>query len=185
MGKDKHAGILISPERRKESTGGHAFGSLPTPMPLSRRLLVRLIHVWARLTRSVTLGVRAVVRDESGAFLLLRHTYIPGWHLPGGAVDRGETAADAVMRELFEETAVTVTAAPRLHGVLLNLHLGARDHVAVYVVESFERSASWRPNREIAEIGFFPASALPPDTSPATRRRIAEVLEGRPAAAHW
>ncbi|UOK69556.1 NUDIX domain-containing protein [Ancylobacter polymorphus] len=153
-------------------------------MTAFQRLFVRLVHRWTRLTRSVTLGVRAVVRDQDGAFLLLRHTYVPGWHLPGGGVDRGESAADAVVRELFEEAGITVTAAPRLHGLLLNHHLGARDHVAVYVIESFQRGA-WTPNREIAEIGFFPVSALPPDTSPATCRRLAEVLEGRPAAAHW
>ncbi|MDQ0303083.1 8-oxo-dGTP pyrophosphatase MutT (NUDIX family) [Ancylobacter polymorphus] len=185
MGENKHAGILISPERGKESADGHAFGSPPSRMTAFQRLFVRLAHRWTRLTRSVTLGVRAVVRNEDGAFLLLRHTYVPGWHLPGGGVDRGESAVDAVVRELFEEARITVTAAPRLHGLLLNRHLGARDHVAVYIVEHFERRPEWRPNLEIAEIGFFPVSALPPDTSPATRRRLAEVLESRPAAAHW
>ncbi|MBS7553506.1 NUDIX domain-containing protein [Ancylobacter dichloromethanicus] len=154
-------------------------------MPASRRLLVRLIHLWGRWTRGVTLGVRAVVLDANGAVLLLRHTYVPGWHLPGGAVDPGETAEAALLRELFEETAVTATEPPRLHGLLLNLHLGARDHVAVYVVERFERGTARVPNREIAEIGVFAPHALPPDTTPATRRRLVEVLEGRPAAAHW
>lgn len=154
-------------------------------MPASRRLLVRLVHLWGRWTRGVTLGVRAVVIDADGAVLLLRHTYVPGWHLPGGAVDAGETAEAAVLRELAEETAIIPTAPPRFHGLLLNLNLGARDHVAVYVVTHFARGEVRVPNREIAEIGFFAPSALPPDTTPATRRRLGEVLEGRPAPAHW
>lgn len=154
-------------------------------MPASRRLLVRVLHLWGRWTRGVTLGVRCVVIDADGTVLLVRHTYVPGWHLPGGAVDPRETAEAAIRRELFEETAVTPTAPPRLHGLLLNLNLGARDHVAVYVVAHFERGTARVPNREIAEIGFFAADALPPDTTPATRRRLAEVLEGWPAPAHW
>ncbi|ADH89810.1 NUDIX hydrolase [Ancylobacter novellus DSM 506] len=160
-------------------------GSPPTPMPASRRLLVRLLHGWGRLTRGMTLGVRAVVINEDGAVLLLRHTYVPGWHLPGGAVDPGETIEAAVIRELFEETAVIPAAPPRLHGLMLNLHLGARDHVAVYVVDCFTQAPPRVPNREIAEIGFFPPGALPEATSPATRRRIVEVLTGAPAAALW
>ncbi|WP_018387194.1 NUDIX domain-containing protein [Ancylobacter sp. FA202] len=153
-------------------------------MPASRRLLVRILHLWGRWTRGVTLGVRAVVIDADGAVLLLRHTYVPGWHLPGGAVDPGETAEAAILRELQEEAAILATA-PRLHGLLLNLNLAARDHVAVYVVEQFEQGQPQVPNREIAEIGFFPASGLPPGTTPATRRRLAEVREGLPAPAHW
>ncbi|MCK0210091.1 NUDIX domain-containing protein [Starkeya koreensis] len=154
-------------------------------MPPTRRLLVRLIHAWGRLTRSVTLGVRAVVIDEAGNVLLLRHSYVPGWHLPGGAVDPGESAEAAVIRELHEETAVTPLAPPRLHGLMLNRHLAARDHVAVYVVTHFAQGVPRVPNREIVEIGFFPPDALPEDTSPATRRRIEEVLAGAPVAAHW
>ncbi|WP_428033081.1 NUDIX domain-containing protein [Ancylobacter sp.] len=154
-------------------------------MPASRRLLVRALHVWGRLTRGVTLGVRAVVTDAEGAILLLRHTYVPGWHLPGGAVDPGETAGAAIIRELYEEAAITPTAPPRLHGILLNRHLGGRDHVVVYIVEAFEHGFARVPNREIAEIGFFAADQLPAETSPATRRRIDEVRAGGPAAAYW
>ncbi|WP_244616708.1 NUDIX domain-containing protein [Starkeya nomas] len=157
----------------------------PPPMPMSRRLLTRLLHRWGRLTRGVTLGVRGVVIDEGGAILLLRHTYVPGWHLPGGGVEPGETAETALIRELQEEAAVTPLAPPRLHGLLLNRHLAARDHVVVYVIERFEQGIAAVPNREIAEIGFFAPHALPDDTSPATRRRIAEVLDGTAPAAHW
>jgi len=133
----------------------------------------------------MTLGVKALVIDEAGHILLIRHTYVPGWHLPGGGVEVGETAGEALARELVEEAAIRPTGPPRLHGLLLNLNLARRDHVAVYVIEHFEQGGVRVPNREIAEIGFFPADALPAGTTAPTRRRIAEVLDGRPPAAHW
>ena len=45
--------------------------------------------------RPMTLGVRAIALDEAGRVFLVRHTYVPGFHLPGGAVERGETAIDS------------------------------------------------------------------------------------------
>ena len=143
------------------------------------------LHLFWRFSRGLTLGVRVAILDGEERVFLIRHTYAPGWHLPGGAVDPGETVEAAVIRELFEETAVIPAARPRLHGLMLNLHLGARDHVAVYVVDRFTQGTPRVPNREIAEIGFFPPEALPEATSPATRRRIAEVLTGAPAATLW
>ncbi len=57
----------------------------------------------SRMTRGMTLGVRAVVTDQAGRVLLVKHTYLPGWWLPGGGVDRSETTHAAVVRELLEE----------------------------------------------------------------------------------
>jgi len=133
----------------------------------------------------MTLGVRAVVINAEGEILLLRHTYAPGWQLPGGGVEVGETAEFALARELREEAAITPLGTPRLHGLFLNLNLARRDHVAVYVVEKFSAGQAVVPNREIAELGFFQPGALPADTTPATRRRINEVLHGVAPSALW
>uniref|UniRef100_UPI0035A8A2B2 NUDIX domain-containing protein n=1 Tax=Ancylobacter mangrovi TaxID=2972472 RepID=UPI0035A8A2B2 len=149
------------------------------------RLFTRVVHGWRRLAHGITLGVRAVVVDEAGRVLLLRHSYVAGWHLPGGGVDVGETAEEALARELLEETAVTIAGPVRLHGLLLNTNLAGRDHVAVYVVEHFVAGTPQVPNREIVEVGFFPPDALPEATTGATRRRIAEVRAGDPASSHW
>ena len=59
-----------------------------------------LFFAFSRVTRGMTLGVRAVVTDDRGRVLLVRHTYLAGWWLPGGGVDRGETTQAAVVREL-------------------------------------------------------------------------------------
>ncbi|MCB4769466.1 NUDIX domain-containing protein [Ancylobacter sp. Lp-2] len=164
---------------------GPDIASTPSRTGLPSFRLSRLLHLWGRLTRGVTLGVRAAVIDPQGHILLVRHTYVAGWHLPGGGVDPGETAEEAARRELMEEAAIRLTEPPLLHGLFLNAHLGSRDHVAVFVSRGFDIGPPVHPNREIAETGFFPPQDMPAATTPATRRRIAEIVEKRPPAALW
>ena len=134
---------------------------------------------WFR--RAVTLGVRVVVLDGTSIFLV-RHTYRSGWYLPGGAVDRGESAEAAAARELFEEGGIRCLERPTLHHFYRN---GPRDHVACYVVRAFERDATWTPDWEIAEARFVPLADLPPETTRATLSRIAELVEDREPSEHW
>jgi ADP-ribose pyrophosphatase YjhB (NUDIX family) len=143
-----------------------------------------LFRTWWRMRRPMTLGVRGVACDESGAVLLVRHTYARGWHLPGGGVENGETAVDAVARELAEEAGVEVIGAPRLVGFYANHANFPNDHIAVYRIEQW-RSCPVCENHEIAERGFFPLSALPETITRGTRRRLAELFEGAPLSADW
>lgn len=138
-----------------------------------------------RITHGLTLGVRVVAMDGAGRVLLVRHGYIAGWHLPGGGVDLNETAEEAARRELLEETNVTATGPLRLHGLFFNPGFGGRDHVACYCVSDFTVGPTPKPGLEIAEIGFFPADALPPGVSQATARRMAELQDNAPRAPHW
>lgn len=133
--------------------------------------------------RAKTLGVRAVVLDETNV-LLVRHTYLEGWYLPGGAVDAGETAEAAVIRELREETGVLCAERPALHGFFRNHAYSRRDHVVCYVIRRFTTKLR-PPDWEIAETGFFPVDKLPEGTSPASRARIFEVMGGKPAPLDW
>ena len=142
------------------------------------------IHAWFRRTRGVTLGVRGLVTDADGRILLVEHTYVPGWHLPGGGVDRGETGAAAVARELVEEAGVRLTEPPRL----VSLHSHEADHPGDHVL--FYRCGAWEPcpatsRGEIHKVGWFAANALPPDTTRATRARIREALAGEAADPMW
>ena len=149
--------------------------------PVTRRLL----HFYWRFSRGLTLGVRAVVIDGSGRVFLVVHSYVPGWHLPGGGVEIGETAAEALGRELREEGNIELVDRPKLFAVYFNRRISRRDHVALYVVRSFRQSAPPQPNYEIVAHGFFAPDALPPDTTRATRARIAEVLSGRIPTELW
>ena len=56
------------------------------------RLFTRLVHSYFALTRGMTLGVRAACFDDEGRVFLVRHSYVKGWHMPGGGLERGETA---------------------------------------------------------------------------------------------
>ncbi|RTE89687.1 MULTISPECIES: NUDIX domain-containing protein [Bradyrhizobium] len=148
-------------------------------------LLRRIFHAYFLIVRGMTLGVRAVVLDADNRVFLVRHSYVSGWYLPGGGVDHGESLEQAMRRELKEEGDIDLTGAAELHGIFLNSHVSRRDHVAVYVVRRFSLDRLPAPNREIVECGFFAINALPEGTTPGTRLRIAEVLDGRPLIATW
>jgi 8-oxo-dGTP pyrophosphatase MutT (NUDIX family) len=149
--------------------------------PVTRRML----HFYWRFSRGLTLGVRAVVIDGSGRVFLIVHSYVPGWHLPGGGVETGETAAMALARELREEGNIELVDQPTLFGVYFNRRISRRDHVALYVVRAFRQDAPPKPNHEIIAHGFFAPDALPAETTRATRERIAEVLNERKPAELW
>lgn len=134
----------------------------------------------------MTLGVRGLVLDrENRTIFLIRHTYVPGWQLPGGGVETGETVAEALEKEMAEEGNIRILARPRLFAIYFNRHVSRRDHVALFVIETFAQTAPKLPDREIAESGFFPLDALPAGTTAATRRRIAEVMGEREATGDW
>lgn len=148
-------------------------------------LLRHVFHTYFLFVRGMTLGVRAVVLDAENRVFLVRHSYVSGWYLPGGGVDYGETMDQAMRRELKEEGDIDLTGEAVLHGIFLNSHVSRRDHVAVYIVRQFRQDRLPAPNREIAECGFFAISALPEGTTPGTRLRLAEVLDGKPLMTTW
>lgn len=138
---------------------------------------------WRR-TRGMTLGVQGCAMTTEGKVCLVRHTYRPGWHFPGGGVERGETLSAALTKEMREEAGLALTAAPRLVSVYSNEAKFRGDHIALYLIRDW---TACEPDHrdEIAEVIWTPADDLPPETSPATRRRLAEILGGTPPADSW
>lgn len=149
--------------------------------PLRRRLF----HLYWRFARPMTLGVRGAVFDGEGQVFLIKHSYVDGWHFPGGGVESGESLLSSLARELVEEGNITLTGVPQLHGVYFNRAASRRDHVALYVVRDFRQDTRPQPNHEIVAHGFFPVDALPPDTTRGTRARLAEILGGQRPAEEW
>ena len=148
-------------------------------------VLRRVFHFYWRFSRGLTLGVRAIVVDGDGRVFLIKHSYVNGWHLPGGGVEPGETVLDALARELKEEGNIELTALPEFRGLFFHPNVSDRDHVAMFVVRAFTQPAPPRPNHEIVAHGFFAIDAMPGDTTAGTRARIAEALMGAPVAPRW
>lgn len=133
----------------------------------------------------LSLGVRTAVFDNAGHVLLVRHTYAPGWHFPGGAVDARETMAAAAIRELREEALLAARGEPAFFGVYLSLTENKSDHIGLFVVRDFEKVEGRARVLEIAEARFFSPDDLPKGTTGGTRRRLGEVLEGKPRDTAW
>lgn len=141
-------------------------------------------QVW-RWTRGLTLGVQCCLIDETGHVMLVRHGYRPGWHFPGGGVERHETVLEALERELQEEVAVRLDADPQLFAPYSNAKHFTGDHVLLYVARQWTQVTVPKPNFEIAEIKRFAPDDLPADIHPPTRQRINDVLDNTAPSRHW
>ena len=64
--------------------------------------------------------VGAIIKDHAGRLLLIKRGHDPGkglWSIPGGRIEDGESDADALVREVREETGLIVTAGPLIGAV--------------------------------------------------------------------
>jgi mutator protein MutT len=148
-----------------------------------RTLRDRAFQSFWRLQRPATLGVRGIVTDEAGAVLLVRHTYTPGWHFPGGGVERGETCAEAVRRELQEEAGIDARSL-ELVSVHANHAFFPNDHILVF------RAREWSQGEptalgEIAERRFVDPQNPPTDVTAGTKRRLGELFGGTETSEIW
>lgn len=152
------------------------------------RLLAKILRLRNTLLGRMggkIVGVRGILINAQNEVLLLRHTYRPGWYLPGGGVDRNETAAMAVIREVHEETGLSATGQPELFHVYLNRWLGIDDHVLVFAIRQYQGKAEIHDPFEIAELGWFALSDLPEEVNPATARCLAQFLGQAERSDYW
>lgn len=158
--------------------------------PLHHRLAIQAARtlrpvqrLWWRVRRPTVMGACGLVVNAAGEWLLVRHTYMDGWHFPGGGVKTRESVLAAVRRELSEEVGVVATASPELVGVYTNPADPRSSHVALYRIEAFTMNP--QINLEIAEWRFFAPEALPKDAGRGPRNRAAELRGERAPDGIW
>ncbi|WP_284057897.1 HAD-IIA family hydrolase [Thermalbibacter longus] len=153
----------------------------------------RSIRQWTRPSHPwperVAPGVAAVVLDGDGRVLLVKRADNGRWGLPMGQVERGETVAEAVARELREEVGLEVRVL-RLVGV----YSEPASQVFVYpsgeavqfvtccLLCEISGGALRADDAEILDAAFFPPDALPDDLLSMHPRWLADALAGQTAA---
>lgn len=143
----------------------------------------RMWRLIRRFRRSRLNGVRGIPVTRDGRLVLVRHTYLPGWHFPGGGYKPGEDPEAAMLRELREEIGMTKHGAVEHFGVYRHRRASRDEQVTLFVV----RDVEYTPMRsfEIADIRAFAADALPDDLTLATQRRVEEWRDGAPVDPLW
>ena len=139
----------------------------------------------ALLRRPMTLGVKIVVTDQQGRVFLVRHTYVPGWHFPGGGVERGETVQQSAQKELREECNIEVDEPLKAFHVYRNTATSRFDHVVLYLCTRYRQIGPKVPDHEIAESGFFALGELPEGTTKQTQARLTEIFDEKPPQDIW
>ena len=164
---------------------------MPEPSPQTEtparrpRFVTRLMHLAFLASRPLTMGARVAAFDAQGRILLVKHTYVPGWHFPGGGVEAGETVGQAAQRELREEANVETGGPMILHGVYFNARASRRDHVVVFVARGARQTAPKAADREILAAEFFAVGALPDGVNRAVTERLAEIAGLAETSPFW
>ena len=132
----------------------------------------------ARLVRSVqtsfTVSAAAIVTNEEGKVLLLNHVLRPdsGWGYPGGFVNKGEQAEDAIRREVREETGIDLDKL-ELHDVR-----NSGTHIEILFVAKSVGEPEVR-SREIIELGWFGIDDFPQEMPRRQQEQIQKTLSRR------
>ena len=130
----------------------------------------------------------AIIFDEQGRVLLHRRTDNGRWALPGGAIEIGETADQAVVREVEEETGYR-TEVIRLVGIYSDPRHTTITYpdgnVNAYVAVAFEcRVAGGSPalSDETSAVDWFDPNILPDQFHPGHLPRLQDALSRQCAA---
>ena len=129
--------------------------------------------VYCFIFRPVRMGVRVMMLQDNQVWLI-RHTYLPGWFMPGGGVKRHETLEHAAYREAREETGAELLDISLL-GVFSSFVQWKTDHTTVFLCKNFKFTG--KSDGEIAEMRRFPLNALPENTFASHRKLLEEYRE--------
>ena len=138
------------------------------------RFLYLGFKIYCFLFRPIRMGVR-VVMIEDGKAWLVRHTYLPGWYLPGGGLKKWESLDQAARREAREETGAELGEITLL-GIFTSYAQWKTDHTSVFLCKDFKFIGG--SDAEIAEIRSFPINELPESMYIVHRNLLKKYFEG-------
>jgi 8-oxo-dGTP pyrophosphatase MutT (NUDIX family) len=152
-------------------------------MPLLHRVALGLSLAARAYRTPVCFGTNAIVEQGDGRVILVRHRYMPGLSFPGGGVEAGEPPLEAVQRELKEEIGMTRLESVEFLRLYTRKIWWTTNVITLFRVRGAE--INFKPSFEISEIVLADPHAPPSDTSPATRRRLAELTGAAPVSPYW
>jgi ADP-ribose pyrophosphatase YjhB (NUDIX family) len=131
----------------------------------------------------VDLGVNIAI-IQSGEILLTKREDFEVWCLPGGAVDKGESIAQAAIREAYEETGLEVELT-RLVGIYSRPGWpDAGAHIISFTARPIGGELKPDPH-EVIEMGYFGPDKLPQDMLWWHKQRILDALNGIGGGVVW
>ncbi len=124
-----------------------------------------------------------VVILDAGRVLLIQRADFKTWALPGGSVDTGESAAQAAIREVREETGLDVTLT-RLVGLYAMPHWIGNTHSVIFAARVC--GGTLQPHLDEAQQAtYFPADKLPLQLNWWHRQAIRDAADGFGGSAVW
>lgn len=124
-----------------------------------------------------SVSVAAVVTDAQGRVLVIQRRDNGAWQLPGGVLELAETIESGVIREVLEETGVTVQPT-RLTGIYKNMKLG----VVALVLRAEVVSGEPHPTDESADVAWWTPEQVTEGQTEAFAIRITDALGDHPTA---
>ncbi|MBL8063062.1 MAG: NUDIX domain-containing protein [Anaerolineales bacterium] len=121
------------------------------------KILYFFYKVYCFLLRPIRMGVRVLMLQDDKVWMI-RHTYMSGWHLPGGGLKKWESLDQAARREAREETGAELGDISLLGTFTAHVQWNT-DHTIVFLCKDFKITG--KSDGEIAEVRVFPLDALP------------------------
>lgn len=138
------------------------FGSLPSG---GRRFVVR------RVAPAWTAGAVAIVERDDGRWLMVKPVYRKGWSLPGGIIDRGESPAEAVVREFMEELGLRIQVEEEPWVVFDSTMRRIETVFRAELLDDIDVDAVTVKTYELEGVGWFP-----PDDPPVIEQEALDVV---------
>ena len=143
-----------------------------------KKLIQFILHLIFFISRPLTVGVRGICFDTNkNKVLLVKHTYLNEWALPGGGVEVGESMKDGLKRELLEEVGI-LCEEESLIGIFQNKSISKRDHVVIYLIDNWTENNKYKkPKFEISNVKWYPVNNLPKNITPCTSYALKKYFQ--------